>query len=129
MRKILISAVLISMVAVAPAAAQYYPQNRGYGHGAGNVDREIDQIRDRIRRAEQRDRISRREAFRLLRQADSIDRLYFRYRRNGLTQWEARDIHNRIRSLRERLRFERQEDRRDDRRDDRDDRRDRWDDD
>jgi hypothetical protein len=133
MRNRLISAALISFVAIAsPAAAQYYPQNRGYGYGAGNVDRELDQIRERIQRAEQRDRISRGEAFRLLRQADAIDRLFYRYRRNGLTQWEARDIHNRVQNLRQRLRFERQEDRWDDRRDrrdDRDDRRDRWDDD
>ena len=51
-----------------------------------------------------------------------IDRLSHRYRRNGFTQWERRDLQNRVQNLRQQLRWERQEDRRDDRRD-------RWDDD
>ena len=133
MRKILISAALISAAAVAaPASAQYYQNdyNRGYGQGYGynqnygrNIDQQINQIQQRIERAARNGRISRSEANRLFRQAEQIDRLYDRYRRNGLSQYEARDLQNRIQYLRQNLRFERQEDRYDrDGRYDRDDR-------
>ena len=122
MRKLLISASLaIAAVVAVPAAAQ----NRGYDYnyrGGENIDRQLDNIAERIRRAEDRDRISDREADRLLRRVEQIDRLSHRYRRNGFTQWERRDLQNRVQNLRQQLRWERQEDRRDDRRD-------RWDDD
>jgi hypothetical protein len=127
MRKFLISAALISATAFTamPAAAQY---NRGYGYGYNqgqNIQQQLDRLVERIRRAEDRDIISEREEDRLLRQADRIDRLFHRYRRNGLTQWEHRDLQQRIQHLRQELRFERREERWDDRRDRRDDR---WDD-
>jgi hypothetical protein len=51
--------------------------------------------------------ISQREENRLLRQASSVDRLFYRYRRNGLSNWEARDLRNRVQNLRQQLRFER----------------------
>ena len=131
MRKFLISAVLVSAAAVAaPASAQYYDYNRGYNQGynqgygydegsgynqgygrGGNVEQQLDQIQNRIRRAAERGRISRSEANRLFRQADQIDRLYDRYRYNGLSQREVQDIQYRIQNLRQRLQYERQEDR------------------
>ena len=119
MRKFLISAALLSAAAVtAPAAAQYRDYDRGSDYGGGQgIERQLDQITDRIRRAEDRDRISRSEANRLLRQAEQIDRLYDRYRRNGINQREHYDLQNRIQNLRQRLQFERREDRWDDRRD------------
>ena len=119
MRKFLISAALLSAAAVtAPASAQYRDYDRGSDYRGGQgIERQLDQIEDRIRRAEDRDRISRGEANRLLRQAEQIDRLYDRYRRNGLTRWEHQDLQNRIHNLRQRLQFERREDRWDDRRD------------
>lgn len=119
MRKFLISAALLSAAAVtAPAAAQYRDYDRGSDYRGGqSIERQLDQIEDRIRRAEDRDRISRGEANRLLRQADQIDRLYDRYRRNGLTRWEHQDLQNRIHNLRQRLQFERRDNRYDDRRD------------
>jgi TolA-binding protein len=119
MRKFLISAALLSAAAVtAPAAAQYRDYDRGSDYRGGQgVERQLDQITDRIRRAEDRDRISRSEANRLLRQAEQIDRLYDRYRRNGINQREHYDLQNRIQNLRQRLQFERREDRYDDRRD------------
>lgn len=128
MRKLLISAALLSAAAIAaPASAQYQDYGRGYGYGYNNrggqhIQRQLDQIVDRIRRAGDRGSISRREENRLLRFADQIDRLHDRYRRNGLTQWEHRDLQNRIQNLRQRFRFARQDDRRWDRDDD-----DRWD--
>lgn len=116
MRKFLISAALLSsFAAAAPAAAQYRGDyDRG---GYGNIERQLDQLVDRIRRAEDRDIISEREEYRLLRQAEQIDRLHDRYRRGGINQWEHRDLQNRIQYLRQQLRHERQEERWDDRRD------------
>ena len=124
MRKILISAMLLSTVAVsAPAAAQY---RGGYGFQGGNIERQLDQIEQQIDRLRDRRLISRDEAFRLERRAEQIDRLHDRYRRNGLSPSEHRDLQSRIQNLRHQLRAERREGR-DDRWDDRrDDRRDRW---
>src|SRR5688500_360774 len=137
MRKILISAMLLSSVAVsAPAAAQY----RGGGHGyqGANIERQLDQIERQIGqpasqlgRLRDRRLISREEAFRLERRDEQIDRLDDRYRRNGLSPSAHRDLQNRIHARRQRLQIERREgrdDRWDDRDDRRDGRRDRWDD-
>lgn len=134
MRKFLIAAAMLSNVAgaAAPAAAQYYPQARGYGYGYNqgqNINNQLAQLAQRIDRAYQRRLISPNEARRLQRQVDRIDWLFDRYARNGLSQSERYDIQNRIQNLRQRLRFERQEgryQRQNDRFDDRYD--DRWDD-
>lgn len=114
MRSILISAAMLSAVAAAgPAAAQYgdhgqrHGYEQGYRHGGSSIQRQIDQMVDRIRRAEDRDRISRREASHLLRQADRIDRLHGRYRRNGISPREHRDLQARIDNLRHNFRWER----------------------
>lgn len=130
MRKLIISAILVSTIAVAaPAAAQQrgynqerYGQNdnrgqqRGYAQQGMGIERELDQIEQRIDRAVDRRTISRSEGQRLTRQAEQIDRLHDRYRRNGLTQQEHSDLQNRLQNLRQQLRFERQDDRQDDRR-------------
>ena len=114
MRKFLISAMLLSTVAVAtPAAAQY---NRG--HQGQNIERQLDQLEQRIDQLRDRRLISNNEARRLSRQAEQIDRLHDRYRRNGLTQREHWDLHNRDQNLRHQGQAERREGR-DDRRDDR----------
>ena len=110
MRKFLISAMLLSTVAVAtPAAAQY---NRGYGHQGQNIERQLDQLEQRIDQLRDRRLISNNEARRLSRQAEQIDRLHDRYRRNGFTAWETRDLQSRVQNLRQSLRWERTEDRR-----------------
>lgn len=122
MRKILISAMLLSSVAIsAPAAAQY--RGGGWGHQGANIERQLDQIERQIDRLRDRRLISRHEAARLERQAEQIDRLHDRYRRNGLSAGEHRDLQMRIQNLRQRVQAERREGRFDDRRDDR---RDRW---
>src|SRR5688500_20172504 len=83
MRKILISAMLLSTVAIsAPAAAQY--RGGGYGHQGANIERQLDQIERQIDRLRDRRLISREEAFRLERRAEQIDRLHDRYRRHAL---------------------------------------------
>ena len=108
MRNILIATMLVSGVAMAaPANAQSYNHR-----GGERIERQLEQIVDRIHRAEDRDIISKREEGRLLRQARQIDRLNDRYRRNGLTHWERQDLQNRVHALRQDLRFERRDDRR-----------------
>jgi len=120
MRKFLISTLLLSTVMVAaPASAQV---NRGYGHQGQNIERQLDQLERQIDNMRDRRLISRNEAIRLSRQAEQIDRLHDRYRRNGLTQREHWDLQNRVQNLRQQVQAERREgryDRRDDRRDDR----------
>jgi opacity protein-like surface antigen len=126
MRKLLISALLLgAATAATPAAAQYsqrgYDYNqRGYGYDDrtyrddDRIDQQIAEIRDRIRRAADRRQITRREAERLLYQADQIDRLEDRYSRDGLSRWELQDLRSRVQDLRQQLRFERHDDRYDD---------------
>ncbi len=125
MFKIVIPAIMASTVALAaPAAAQYrgdYPDSR-YSNGrhfdgrysdGREIRSQIDQMIDRIHRAEDRDMISKREEDRLMREARNIRRLYHRYRVNGLNGREAHELQNRIQHLRQQFRFERQDGRRD----------------
>jgi hypothetical protein len=107
MRTFLISALALSAVAVsAPAAAQQY---RGGNHNGANIERQIDQMERQIDRLRDRRLVSRNEATRLARQAEQIDRLHDRYRRNGLSQGEHRDLLQRIQNLRQSVRYERRE--------------------
>lgn len=122
MRKILISAMLLSSVAISAPAAAQYRGGGGYGFQGANIERQIDQIEQQIDRLRDRRQISRQEAARLDRQAEQIDRLHDRYRRNGLTRSEHQDLQNRIQNLRQRLQAERSEGRRYGQ----NDRRDRW---
>lgn len=136
MRKFLISAALISAAAIAaPASAQHgQGQHQGqgryghsnYGQGGQSIERQLDQLQERIARARARRLISNNEARNLFRQAEQIDRLHYQYRRNGLSQGEFHDLQNRIQNLRHRIQGERREGREDRRDDRRDDRRNRW---
>ena len=113
MRKFLIPALILSAVTItAPAAAQ---RGNGYGqnHGGAGIERQIDQMERQIDRLRDRRLISRNEATRLSRQAEQIDRLHDRYRRNGLSQGEHRDLLQRIQNLRQSVRYERREGRND----------------
>ncbi|HEX8527102.1 hypothetical protein [Allosphingosinicella sp.] len=119
MRKFLIPLAAAAIaVSAAPAAAQY----RGHGYQQGptrsvQIERQLEQLRDRIRRAEDRDIISDREEDRLLRRLGNIAQRYDRFRRNGLSRSEQNELHRDIQDLRQRLRSERREERWDDRRD------------
>jgi hypothetical protein len=125
MFKLVIPAIMASTVALAaPAAAQYrgdYPDSRSYDsryYGGRYSDgreirAQIDHMIDRIHRAENRDMISKREEDRLMREARHIQRLYHRYRANGLNGREAHELQRRIHHLRQQFRFERQDGRRD----------------
>ena len=108
MRKLLIPAILAStLFAAAPAVAQ----NWGGHRGDNRFDRQIDQLIDRIHRAEARDIISRREEDRLLRQARQLNSVENRYSRGGFTRWESQDLQRRIANLRAQFRWERNDDR------------------
>jgi hypothetical protein len=103
MRKLLLSAALLAVSgAAAPVAAQNYA---GDFRGGAQIERRLQRIDLRIERAVERNRISQREAQRLGRELDTVDRLYDRYRVNGLTQWENRDLQNRVNILQQRVAY------------------------
>lgn len=107
MRKLLISAIMVSTMAVAaPAMSQ---SRGGFGFQGGNIERQLDQIEQRIDRARDRRLVSNREARRLSREAEQIDRLHDRYSRNGLNRREFAELQDRVQNLRQRLQFERAE--------------------
>ena len=108
MRKVLITLAIASATVVAtPAAAQ---RGYGYGHQGGNqIQREINQLENRIDRSFQNGRISRREALSLRREANGLQRDYFRFARNGLDRGEYRNLQVRLDRLQDRLRYERRD--------------------
>ena len=134
MRKIILSAVLLSgAFAAAPAAAQYRDYNRGYAYGhnqSRGLEQQLMQIRQRIDSMYQRRLISPNEARNLSERAENLQRRLYDASRNGISPREHANLRHRIQELRQRLqseRFEGRQQRRDDRygRYDRDDRYDR----
>ncbi len=117
MRKLLISmAVLSTVVAAAPASAQYrYDRSfdrYGYDYdqyGERQVERELQRLHDRIDRSAERGLLSRSEAIRLQRQFDDVENRFFDYRRNGLSRFEHDDLQRRIDILNYRFRNERRD--------------------
>ena len=128
MRKIILTAVLLSSAfAAAPAAAQYRPYDRGYGYNQNfgrGIEQQLRQLSQRIDNMYQRRLLSNREASRLQRDVRDIERRLYDYSRNGLSPREHQDLQYRIHHLRERMQRERWEGRRERW----DDRRDRWED-
>ncbi|HEY0325966.1 MAG TPA: hypothetical protein VGC46_08330 [Allosphingosinicella sp.] len=106
MRKVLITLAIASATVVAsPSVAQRY----GYGHQGGQIQREINQLENRIDRSFRNGRISRREAASLQREANGLQRDYFRFARNGLDRGEYRNLQVRLDRLQNRLRDERRD--------------------
>jgi hypothetical protein len=124
MRKVLISlaATGAALVFATPAAAQYpAPQQYGgqpygaqpYGYGYNNnnygqvraLHARINAVEHQIRRLDRRDRIGERAADRLRAEANNIERRLRFAARNGLSQYEARDLHIRIARLEQRVRY------------------------
>jgi len=111
MRKFLISAAIAaSTVAVAsPAAAQYYPQPRGYAYGYNNQGQarallaRVNQIQRQIERFDARDRITEREADRLRREAYVLRNRVRQASFNGLSFRERQAIEYRIARLEQRV--------------------------
>jgi hypothetical protein len=119
MRKILISALMLStVVAIAPASAQYGHRDRGHSEwnrggpsrqAINELLRDLQRAESRIERSVQRRIISQREAFGLRRQANSIERQLQRASRNGITGREFASLRVQVNRLEQRLRIERQD--------------------
>ena len=120
MKKIIASLALgvSALVATAPAAAQYYPTQRGYdaprgGYGyndRGDLRQRLDRIAMRIDRGNQRGALTNGEARRLRNQLDDIARLEQRYRYDGISRWEFQDLNRRVSILQQRVQNQRFDD-------------------
>lgn len=121
MRKILISALMLStLVAVAPASAQYAGHRGDRGHSEWNrggpsrqaingLLRDLQRVENGIQRSVNRRIISQREAIGLRRQANSIERQLQRASRNGITGREFASLRVQVNRLEQRLRVERRD--------------------
>jgi hypothetical protein len=123
MRKILISALMLStVVAIAPASAQY--GGHGGGHRGNNVEwnrggpsrqavnellRDLQRVENGIQRSVNRRVISQREAFGLRREANQIERQLQRAGRNGISGREFGALRVQVNRLEQRLRVERRD--------------------
>lgn len=124
MRKILISALMLStVVAIAPASAQYGQRHRGnveWNRGGpsrqaiNELLRDLQRAENGIQRSVQRRIISQREAMGLRREANRIERQLQMASRNGISGREFGSLRVQVNRLQQRLRIERRD--RDDRR-------------
>ena len=112
MRKFIISAALAAstLVAAAPAAAQWQPQGNAYGYNnygqVRRLDARIDAIQAQINHLDRRNILSNREAGRLRGESRDVENRLHRVARNGFTGWERNDIENRIQRLEVRVQRE-----------------------
>ena len=112
MRKFLMTTALVTatIAAAAPAAAQWAPPvPQGYAYGYNNqgqvrrLEARVDQIRRQIRRLDQRNILSEREAARLSEEARELDRRINMLSRNGFSPRDRADIERRLARLEYRL--------------------------
>lgn len=113
--------VIISLAAVTALSAAAMPaaaQNRGYdrGHDRDRYEQNWDRIDARFQRIDNRidqglrnGQLSRREAVRLRAEFRDLIRLEHRYSRDGLSQWERRDLNQRFDRLSAQVRYERRD--------------------
>ena len=114
MRKILISAALAAstLVAAAPAGAQYYPQPQGYAYGYNNYGQarrlqvRIDQLQYQINQMDRRNILSEREASRLRAESRGLERRLRYAASNGFNGRERYDIERGIQRLEYRIQRE-----------------------
>lgn len=104
MKHLLMAALAVSTLAAASAASAQ-PYGGGYGGGYGRNDGA--RLEHRIEMSARNGSLSWREARMLRAQVDAVQRLEWRYRQNGLSSWERRDLDHRYDSIRARLRYER----------------------
>jgi hypothetical protein len=121
MRKILMTALMLStVVAVAPASAQYSGHRGDRGHSEWNrggpsrqaineLLRDLQRVENGIQRSLNRRIISQREAIGLRRQANSIERQLQRASRNGINGREFASLRVQVNRLEQRLRIERRD--------------------
>ena len=117
MRKFLISAALAAttLTAAAPAAAQWAPSYPAYGNAYGynsgynnygqvrSLQARIANLQREIRRLDQRNILSNREAARLFDDSRDLERRLYRSGRNGLSLGERRAVEVRLANLEQRL--------------------------
>ncbi|MFC5346016.1 hypothetical protein ACETK8_04975 [Brevundimonas staleyi] len=124
-KKALLSLLAASAVAIAtPTLAQDYGRQGGgpgYGHGGGynggynggwnggGLNGDQARLAQRIERAAYNGRISRREAQNLRYQLEEYQRVEWRYRRDGLSNWERRDLQQRLDRIERNLRDDRRD--------------------
>jgi hypothetical protein len=113
MRKFLIPAAVAAatLSLAAPAAAQYAPPY-GQAYGYNNYGQirslqvRVDQLQRQIRRLDQRNILSNREAARLLDDSRDLERRLHRSARNGLSRQEVYAVESRLRNLEIRIQRE-----------------------
>ena len=114
MKRVLMAVAALSTLAAASTAAAQPYRGGGYDRGyGGGYDQDYGQrnqgqrLEARIQRAAQNGSISWREARSLQFQVDQVQRLEWRYRQNGMSGWEVRDLERRYDDIRQRIRWER----------------------
>lgn len=103
MRGFVLAGALAATLFSVPASAQWY--DRGYGYGAGygdgqRIGQQISQLEREINLGADRGRISSQQERWFLRRLSDVDRLFDRYRWNGLSYSERDDLLGRLRAIR-----------------------------
>lgn len=102
MKRVVVAVAALSTLAAAlPAAAQ--PWGGDYSRRGGDQSRQLEW---RIERMAQRGVLDWREARFLHNQVDVVRQLEWRYRRDGLSNWERRDLDRRFSQIESRIRYE-----------------------
>lgn len=111
MKKLVVSSLIAaSAIALSAGAASAQPRRDHQDNGRWVSISERQRTLDtRIERGVQRGDLTRREAMNLRREADQIARLEYRYRANGLSNWERRDLDRRFDQLASQIRWERRD--------------------
>jgi hypothetical protein len=112
MKKLIVSSLIAaSAVALSAGAASAQPWRDHHDNGRWvSINERQRNLDMRIERGVQRGDLNRREAMRLRREADHIARLEYRYRANGLSNWERSDLDRRFDQLAAQIRWERRDD-------------------
>lgn len=104
MRFALAAALFAATIGTAPAAAQFFPppftQDRG---GEQDIGRQLDDIYETIERARRSGRFSAPESRALHREGQQLFDRFQYMRRDGLDEWEYRELDERALALRERI--------------------------
>lgn len=107
MRKLILAATVAAFaIPAVPASAQMWKPQANLHR---EIQRDINQLENRIDRAQQRRTISQREAFGLRRQAVGLQHLYERYARNGLNRVEVAQLETGVNRIQTQLRLERRD--------------------
>jgi hypothetical protein len=109
MKKIIVSG-LIAASALALSAGAASAQGYGRGGEWTSINGRQAQLERRIDRGVETGQLSRREATHLRSEFRDIARLEYRYRANGLSNWERADLDRRFDRLSAQIRMDRHDD-------------------